>query len=53
VSEVERSKAEPDPEESPFEAGPIAGMPYERGSEEDLAIRRIIEKSGTDAHRPE
>lgn len=53
MSEVEPSQREPDPEESPFEPGPIEGMPYERGSEEDQAIRRIIEKSGTDRHRPQ
>lgn len=53
MSEVERSKHEPDPEESPFEAGPIAGLPFEKGSEEDLAIQRILDESGADAHRPE
>ena len=37
--------AEPDPNEGPFKAGPIEGMPYKRGSEEDLAIRRIIERA--------
>lgn len=53
MSEVERSEREPDSEESPFESAPVEGMPYERGSEEDQAIRRIIEKSGTDRHRPQ
>lgn len=53
MSEAEQSEREPDPEDSPFEAAPVEGMPYERGSEEDLAIRRIIEKSGTDRHRPQ
>jgi hypothetical protein len=52
MSEVEPREREPDPEESPFEAGPIEGMPFEKGSEEDLAIQRIIEKSGSDADRP-
>jgi hypothetical protein len=36
--------AQPDPDDSPFEAQPIEGKPFKRGSEEDLAIRRVIEK---------
>lgn len=35
---------EVDPEESPFKTPPIEGIPYERGSEEDRAIRRVIEE---------
>ncbi len=38
------SPTEPDPNESPFTPGPIEGIPFKRGSEEDLAIRRILEK---------
>ncbi len=33
-----------DPDDSPFETPPIEGIPYEKGSEEDLAIRRILEE---------
>jgi hypothetical protein len=32
----------PDPDESPFEAAAIEGMPYERGSLEDRAIQEIL-----------
>jgi hypothetical protein len=35
----------PDLNESPFTPGPIEGIPYKRGSEEDLAIPRILEKA--------
>ena len=38
-----------DPDESPFVLPAIEGMPYERGSEEDRAIRQVIEES--DAER--
>ncbi|MGH2922206.1 MAG: hypothetical protein ACRDKU_09090 [Gaiellaceae bacterium] len=34
-----------DPDASPFEAPPIEGIPYERGSEEDRAIRQVIEEA--------
>jgi hypothetical protein len=40
-----------DPDESPFEAPPIAGMPYDDGSEEDLAIRRVISEERAEAER--
>jgi hypothetical protein len=36
--------AQPDPNDGPFTPGPIEGMPFKRGSEEDLAIQRIIER---------
>jgi hypothetical protein len=32
----------PDPETSPFRFRGVAGMPYKRGSKEDLAIKRVI-----------
>jgi hypothetical protein len=35
----------PDPETSPFRSRGVAGMPYKRGSEEDLAIKRVIRES--------
>jgi hypothetical protein len=38
-------KAAFDPDESPFETPPVEGIPYELGSEEDQAIRRVIEES--------
>jgi hypothetical protein len=31
--------------ESPWETPPIEGIPFERGSEEDLAIRQVIEEA--------
>lgn len=31
-----------DPDESPFEGGPVEGTPYKRGSVEDLAIQRVL-----------
>jgi hypothetical protein len=34
-----------DPESSPFERPPTEGIPFKRGSEEDLAIRRVIEEA--------
>lgn len=36
---------EPDPNDSPFEIPPIEGIPFKKGSEEDLAIKRIIRES--------
>jgi hypothetical protein len=37
---------EPDPESSPFELQATSGgMPYKRGGEEDLAIRRVLEEA--------
>lgn len=39
----------PDPDASPYKAPPVEGMPYERGSDEDLAIRRVIRE--TEAER--
>lgn len=43
MTEAEAEKVEAvDPNESPFSVPPIAGIPYGRGSEEDLAIRAII-----------
>jgi hypothetical protein len=34
-----------EPGESPFELPPIEGLPYEKGSLEDIAVRRVIEES--------
>lgn len=48
--ETERSF---DPDESPFEAPAIAGIPYKKGSEEDLAIRRILEEAERSRKRRE
>jgi len=31
-----------DPDERPFEGGPVEGTPYKRGSIEDFAIKRIL-----------
>jgi hypothetical protein len=38
-----------DPDDSPFETPPVEGIPFEKGSEEDLAIRRILDEE--DAER--
>ena len=38
------SSEEPDPNESPFRCMAIEGIPYKRGSEEDLAVKRVIRK---------
>jgi hypothetical protein len=35
----------PDPETSPFRSQGVAGIPYKRGSEEDLAIKRVIREA--------
>jgi hypothetical protein len=34
---------EPDPDESPFELGAVAGLPFGKDSEEARAIRAVIE----------
>ena len=39
-----------DPDDSPFETPSIEGIPFEKGSEEDLAIRRILDEEN--AERP-
>lgn len=31
-----------DPDASPFDMPPVEGIPYKRGSEEDIAVRRVI-----------
>ena len=33
---------EPDPNTSPFKVWPIEGLPFKKGSVEDLAIKRIL-----------
>jgi hypothetical protein len=42
---TEPNPPEPNPDDWAFEPAPIEGMPYKRGSEEDLAIRRVIERT--------
>jgi hypothetical protein len=37
-----KADSAPDPETSPFRFRGVAGMPYKRGSKEDLAIKRVI-----------
>lgn len=34
-----------DPDASPFELPPVEGMPYDKGSVEDLAVQRVIEEA--------
>lgn len=36
---------EPDPDDSPFDIPPIEGIPFKKGSEEDLAIKRILRRA--------
>jgi hypothetical protein len=43
ASDVEERR-EPDPDESPFELGAVAGMPFDKDSEEARAIRAVIEE---------
>ena len=46
MTETDQSRSGvPDPKlpESPFPTPPVEGMPFERGSEEDAAIQRILE----------
>jgi hypothetical protein len=31
-----------DPDASPFEMPPVEGIPYKKGSDEDIAVRRVI-----------
>jgi hypothetical protein len=38
------------PEGSPFATPPVEGLPFKRGSEEDAAIKRVLQKS---AARPD
>lgn len=44
VTETSRAmqEREPDPDKSPFEVPATEGMPYERGSPEDAAIREVL-----------
>jgi hypothetical protein len=42
-----------DPDESPFEVPAIEGIPYKKGSEEDLAIRRVLEEANGARERRE
>lgn len=42
MSETQWPWPDVDPDDSPFEAQAIEGTPFEDGSEEDLAIKRIL-----------
>jgi hypothetical protein len=37
--------AAPVPKGSPFATPPVEGLPFKRGSEEDEAIKRVLQKS--------
>jgi hypothetical protein len=41
-----------DPDDWPFEPLPIEGIPFKRGSAEDLAIRRVLERQGDPDESP-
>ncbi len=48
MTETDHSRSgahDPNVDDSPFATPPIEGMPFERGSEEDAAIQRVLEKS--------
>ena len=48
MTETEHDRTdEPALEDSPFATPPVEGMPFERGSDEDAAIERVLEKSAT------
>lgn len=42
-----------DPDDSPFETPAIEGIPFEKGSEEDLAIRRILDEEDVEGRASE
>jgi len=42
---------EVDPEASPFPLPPIEGLPFDRDSEEAVAIRRVIEEADRERSR--
>jgi hypothetical protein len=46
MTETDKTTRPPDfdPDQSPFETPPIEVYPYKRGSAEDLAIRRVLER---------
>jgi hypothetical protein len=44
---------EPDPDDSPFWAPPIEGIPYKKGSLEDRAIKRVIREAEEEQLRAE
>jgi hypothetical protein len=45
MSEAEHLPEEADPDSTPFEAPPVEGIPYDRGSEEDEAVKRVIREA--------
>jgi hypothetical protein len=45
VADVEHPVGAVDPDDSPFAPAPTEGIPYEKGSDEDLAIERILERA--------
>jgi hypothetical protein len=47
MSDEPTPQASPDPvpDGSPFVTPPVEGLPFKRGSEEDVAIKRVLEKS--------
>jgi hypothetical protein len=44
---------EVDPDASPFALPPIEGLPFDRDSDEAVAIRRVIEEADRDRSRRE
>jgi hypothetical protein len=45
VADVEHADEAVDPDATPFAAPPTEGIPYEKGSEEERAIERILERA--------
>jgi hypothetical protein len=42
-----------DPEDSPFEAPPVEGIPYPKGGDEEQAIKRVIREADDERRRRE
>ena len=45
MADLERADSTTDPDASPFAPAPTEGIPYEKDSEEDLAIERILRRA--------
>lgn len=52
MAEAEHLAHRVDPDESPFAVPPIAGLPFNKDSEEARAIRRIIAEADETRERP-
>jgi len=48
----EEERLDIDPDESPFAVPGVEGIPYKKGSREDLAVRRVNEEAEGARERP-